>query len=170
MYSGRTSILGRAVLVLVGLLQPLFPLFVQIFTTTVSITMRWPELLSYLEINITHYTIILRYLLRKNIYTWERGAGLGWVVAASFSVICPDFHYNSFNLYVMARTSLLLGNEHKTLHHPVEVCIKIEQVYLGEGCWTWLGCCSLFFHYLSRFSLQLFQLLCNGQNFPLIGK
>jgi hypothetical protein len=26
------------------------------------------------------------------------------------------------------------------LHHHLEVCIKEEQVYLGEGCWSWLGC------------------------------
>jgi hypothetical protein len=44
-------------------------------------------------------------------YTWERGAGLGWVVAASLSIICPElYYYNCFNNYVMARTSLLLGN------------------------------------------------------------
>jgi hypothetical protein len=55
--------------------------------------------------NINHYTIILKYVLRKNKYTWERGAGLGWVVAASFSVIFPDFHYNCFNYNIMARTS-----------------------------------------------------------------
>jgi hypothetical protein len=53
----------------------------------------------------------------------------------------------------MATTSVVLGEKHKPLHHPLEVCIKEEQVYLGEGCWPWLGCCSLFsvigpdFHY-----------------------
>jgi hypothetical protein len=120
--------------------------------------------------NINLYTIIWKHVLRKDKYTWERGAGLGWVVAASISVICPVFPYNCFNYYVMARTSLLLGKKHKPLHPPVEVCIKEEQFYLGEGCWSWLGCCSLFFRYLSRFSMQLFQLLCDGQNFPLIGK
>jgi hypothetical protein len=31
-------------------------------------------------------------------YTWERGAGLGWVVAASFSVICPGLHYKLIQL------------------------------------------------------------------------
>jgi hypothetical protein len=36
MYGGRTDKLGRGVLVLVGLLQPLVPLFVQIFTRTVE--------------------------------------------------------------------------------------------------------------------------------------
>jgi hypothetical protein len=48
--------------------------------------------------------------------------------------------------------------------------MKEEQVYLGEGWWPWLGCCSLLFRHLSRTSLQLFQLLCNGQNFTFIGK
>jgi hypothetical protein len=108
--------------------------------------------------------------MRKNKYSWERGAGLGWVVAASFSVICPDLHYNYFNYYVMARTSRSLSNEQKPLHHYLEVCIQEEQVFLGEGRWSWLGGFSLFFRDLYRFALQLFQLLCNGQNFPLIGK
>jgi hypothetical protein len=39
MDEGRTDILQSGVLVLVGLLQPLVPLFVQIFTRTVQITM-----------------------------------------------------------------------------------------------------------------------------------
>jgi hypothetical protein len=29
----------------------------------------------------------------ESIYTWERGAGLGWVATASGLVICPDLHY-----------------------------------------------------------------------------
>jgi hypothetical protein len=120
--------------------------------------------------NIHHYTIILKYVLRKTKYTWERGVGLRWVVSACGSNICPDFHYNRFNFYVMARTSILLRNEHKPLQHPLAVCIKEEQVYFGGGCWSWLGCFSLWFQYLSRFSLQPFHLLCNGQNFSLIEK
>jgi hypothetical protein len=56
------------------------------------------------------------------------------------------------------------------LHHPIEICIEEAQVYLGEEGWCWLACCSLFVHYLSRTSLQLYQLLCNGQNLPLIKK
>jgi hypothetical protein len=120
--------------------------------------------------NIHHYTIIWKFVLRKDKHTWERGAGLGWVVSASLSFICPDFHYNCFNYYVMARTSLLLRNEHKPLHHPLAVCIKEDQVYLGGGCRSSLDCFSLWLQYLSRFSLQLFQLLCNGQNFSLIEK
>jgi hypothetical protein len=39
MYEGRSYILGRVLLVLVGLLQPLVPLFVQIFTRTVEVIM-----------------------------------------------------------------------------------------------------------------------------------
>jgi hypothetical protein len=66
----------------------------------------WPELPAHWEININHYTIIWMYVLRKNKYTWEKGAGLGWVVAASFSVIYRELHYNCFNYYIMARTSL----------------------------------------------------------------
>jgi hypothetical protein len=138
--------------------------------TNVSITIKWPELPPNWRMNIYHYSIIWKYVLRKNKCTWERGAGLGWVVSVSLSFICPELHYNCFNCYVMAITSLLLRNEHKPLHHPLAVCVEEEPVYLGEGCWSWLGGCSLFFRYLSRFSLQLFPLLCNDQNFSLIEK
>jgi hypothetical protein len=55
--------------------------------------------------NKNHKTIILNYVGRKNKYTREMGAGLGWVVAASLSFICPELHYNCFNYYVIARTS-----------------------------------------------------------------
>jgi hypothetical protein len=41
-------------------------------------------------------------------YTWEMVAGLGWVVAASFSIICLELHYNCFNYFLMSRTSLSL--------------------------------------------------------------
>jgi hypothetical protein len=44
----------------------------------------------------------------------------------------------------------------------LERLIKEAQVYLGEGGWSWLACCSLFVHYLSRTSLQLYQLLYDG--------
>jgi hypothetical protein len=120
--------------------------------------------------NINHFTIPYPFVLRKNQYTWERDAGLGWVVAASFHLIFPELHSTCFNYYVMARTSLLLRNQHTPLHHCLEVCIQEGQAYLGEGCWSWLGCFSFFVLYLSRFPLQLFQLLCNGQNFSLIEK
>jgi hypothetical protein len=72
--------------------------------------MLWPELPAHWEININHYTIIWKYVLRKNKYNWERSAGLGWVVAA---------------------------------YSPLFVQI---------------------------FTTAVSQLLCNGQNFPLIGK
>jgi hypothetical protein len=68
---------------------------------------------SYWEININHYTILLQYILKKNKYTWERGAGLGWVVAAYFPLFVQIFAYNFFDYSVMARTSVLLGNQHK---------------------------------------------------------
>jgi hypothetical protein len=41
---------------------------------------------------------------------------------------------------------------------------------MGEWGWSWLGCCSLFFCYLSRFSPQLYNLPCNGHNFPPVGQ
>jgi hypothetical protein len=49
-------------LVSVGLLQPLFPLFFKDFITTVSITMRWPEFSAHWEISIYHYTILEKYV------------------------------------------------------------------------------------------------------------
>jgi hypothetical protein len=69
----------------------------------------WPELPAHWFINICNNTLLEKFVLRKSMYTWERGAGLGWGVV-SFYVICPGLHY------------------------------------------------------------KLLQLLCNGQNFPLIGK
>jgi hypothetical protein len=39
-----------------------------------------------------------------------------------------------------------------------------------EWGWSWLGCFSLCFCYLSRFSLKLYKLPCNGQNFPPNGQ
>jgi hypothetical protein len=48
--------------------------------------------------------------------------------------------------------------------------MKEDPIYLGEWCWSWLGCCSLWFRYLSRSALKLYKLLCNGHNFPLIGQ
>jgi hypothetical protein len=56
------------------------------------------------------------------------------------------------------------------LHHALEVWMKEELIYFGAVCWSWMGCYSLWFRYLSRSSLELCRLLCNGQNFPLIGK
>jgi hypothetical protein len=47
---------------------------------------------------------------------------------------------------------------------------KEYPIYLGEWCWSWLGCCSLWFPYLSRSSLKLYKLLSNGHNFPPIGQ
>jgi hypothetical protein len=48
--------------------------------------------------------------------------------------------------------------------------MKEDPIYMGEWGWSWLGCCSLWFRYLSRSSLKLYKLLCNGQNFPPIGQ
>jgi hypothetical protein len=105
----------------------------------------------------------------EQVYLGERC--WSWLDCCSlFSVICPDIHYNCFNYSVMATTSVVLGEKHKPLHHQLDVWIKEEQVYLREGCGSWLGCCSLWFRYWSRFSLQLFQLLCNGHNFCRIGR
>jgi hypothetical protein len=53
--------------------------------------MWWPELVSHWEININRYTILWKYVLRKNKYTWERGAGLGWVAAAYFPLFVKIF-------------------------------------------------------------------------------
>jgi hypothetical protein len=42
-------------------------------------------------------------------YTWERGAGLGWVVAASFSIICPGLHYKLIQLLCNGQNFSLIG-------------------------------------------------------------
>jgi hypothetical protein len=69
-------------LVLVGLLQPLLPLFDQIICTrSLEITMQGPKLpLSLGNVYIwSHH--------QKHIGTHEGHVGLGWIVAASASII-----------------------------------------------------------------------------------
>jgi hypothetical protein len=51
----------------------------------------------------------LEVCIGKHRYTLERGAGLGWDVNASGSVICLDLPYNVISYSVMARTSRSLG-------------------------------------------------------------
>jgi hypothetical protein len=69
-----------------GCYSLLFPLFVHNFTRKVEMTMYWPEL----PLSLGNYHMRLHHPLkvgiRKNIYqyTWERGAGLGWVFIQSF--------------------------------------------------------------------------------------
>jgi hypothetical protein len=48
--------------------------------------------------------------------------------------------------------------------------MKEDPLDMGEWGWSWLGCCSLWFRDLSRFSLKLSKLPCNGHNFPPIGQ
>jgi hypothetical protein len=66
------------------------------------------ELPAHWEINICNYIILEKFELRKNMYTWERGAGLGWVVAASFSVICPRTSLQLFQLLFNVQNSPLI--------------------------------------------------------------
>jgi hypothetical protein len=97
--------------------------------------------------------------------------GWSWLGFCSHvSVICPDFHQKYINYHVMARTSCPLGKLDWHSHHPLKVCMKEDPIYMGEWGWSLLGCCSLCFCYLSRFSLKLYKLQCNGQNFPPIGQ
>jgi hypothetical protein len=88
--------LGERGLVLVGLLQPLVPFFVQI---------------------LTRRTVEKYYIL-------------------------------------MAKTSRSLGNDHVQIHHPLEVCIKEEDIYLGERGLVLVGLLQppvpLFIHILTR--------------------
>jgi hypothetical protein len=39
-------------------------------------------------------------------------------------------------------------------------------MYLPGVCWSWLGCYSLWFPYLTRSVIELYNFLCNGQNDP----
>jgi hypothetical protein len=74
------------VLILVGLLQPLVPLFVKNFTRTVELLCDGQNFPDHWAITMN---VPLEVCIRKNMYTWEMGAGLGWVVTASGSVTCP---------------------------------------------------------------------------------
>jgi hypothetical protein len=58
-----TDKLGRAVLVLVGMLMPQVPLFVQIFIKTVKSTLYFPELPAHWGSNKYIYIILWTYLL-----------------------------------------------------------------------------------------------------------
>jgi hypothetical protein len=67
----------------------------------------------------------------------------------------------------MATTSCPLGKYDLPLHHAGAVCMKEDHIYMGEWGWSWLGCCRVWLlFYLSRSSLKLYKLLCNGHNFP----
>jgi hypothetical protein len=81
---GRTDVLTRGVLVLVGLLQSLVPLFDQICTRTLEMPMQWPELLPQSlgnHHNCLHHS--LGVCIRKNICTRQGRVGLvGWVITA----------------------------------------------------------------------------------------
>ena len=55
---GSTDKLERAVLVLAGMLMPLVPLFAQILTRTVEVTLQWPELPAHWESSIYIYIIL----------------------------------------------------------------------------------------------------------------
>jgi hypothetical protein len=48
--------------------------------------------------------------------------------------------------------------------------MKEDHIYMGEWGWSWLGCCSLCFSYLSRSSPKVYKLPCNGHNFPPVGQ
>jgi hypothetical protein len=48
--------------------------------------------------------------------------------------------------------------------------MKKDPIYMGEWGWSLLGCCSLCFCYLSRFSPKVYKLPCNGHNFPPVGQ
>jgi hypothetical protein len=90
---GRTVILGRWVLVLVGLLQPLDPVSDQNFTRTGEITtMKWAKLPPSLRRSPFYSHHPLEVYIRENIYTLEMGAGLGWVAATSGSLIGAEVY------------------------------------------------------------------------------
>jgi hypothetical protein len=63
--------------------------------------------------------------------------------------------YDASILYVMARTSPSIGNLTYTFTASFASMYKEEQINLGEGRWSWLGCCSLWFRCLIRSSLEL---------------
>jgi hypothetical protein len=92
---GRSYIHGRVGLVLFGLLRPL----VLLFEYWIGSSLELYRLLCNGQnfhligkVAYTKHTMLEQYVSRKILYTWESGAGLGWVAAASGSVICPDLH------------------------------------------------------------------------------
>jgi hypothetical protein len=78
------------VLVFVGLLQPLVPLFDYLIRSSLE---RYRLLCNGYnfpligKVAYTKYTIVEEYVFRKYVNTWETCAGLGWVATASGSVI-----------------------------------------------------------------------------------
>jgi hypothetical protein len=157
MYEGRTDKLGRGVLVLVGLLHPLVPLFVQIFTRTVE---KYYDVMATTSRSVENY----QYAFTPSFGSMYEGRtdilGRGALVLVGLlhplvPIFVRIFTRTVEKYYATATTSRSWGNYHMHLHHPLEVCMKEEQIYLGEGCWSWLGCCSLWFQYLSRSSLEL---------------
>jgi hypothetical protein len=95
MYEGRSYIYGRVGLVLVGLLRPLVLLFEYLIGSSLELYKLLCNGQNFHligKVAYTNHTMLENYLWRKILYTWESRAGLGWVVAASGSVICPDLH------------------------------------------------------------------------------
>jgi hypothetical protein len=45
--------------------------------------------------------------------------------------------------------------------------MKEDPIYMGEWGWSWLGCCSLWFRYLSRSSPKKSVIAVIGQTEPL---
>jgi hypothetical protein len=89
---GTSCILGRLVLVLVGLLQPLVPLLDQTITRTVVNYNVMPGTFKSLgnrHLGLHHPSVVC---IRNIIYIWETGAGFGCDAAASGSVIRPEHH------------------------------------------------------------------------------
>jgi hypothetical protein len=105
-------------------------------------------------------------------YTWERGAGLGMVAAVFVSL----FDYLSRFSLELCRL-LSNGQNFPLIGKVAYASYTIEKCVFRKYINTWVT--SLvgllqplvpLFDCLIRSSLELCRLLCNDQNFPLIGK
>jgi hypothetical protein len=65
-------------------------------------------------------------------YTWERGAGLGMVDAASFSVICPGLHYKLIQLLCNGQNFSLIGKLTSTITPFFGSIFKEQTSILGR--------------------------------------
>jgi hypothetical protein len=82
----------------------------------------------------------------------------------------PGSSLEMWKILCNGQNFLLIGQVTNTLTSSFGSMHWKAQIHLGEACCSWLGYYSLWLRYLFRSSLELYKLLCNGQNFPLIGQ
>jgi hypothetical protein len=88
--------------------------------------------------------------------------------------IGSDPHWNCIDYYVMARTFRPLGKYHIQTTPCLISLYEGRSYILGGVVLVLVGLLQplapIFEYWITKSSLELYRLLCNGQNFPLIGK